>query len=194
MPEPAFLVEGRMEQQIIQRLCPDKAVRLINCNGRDVTMSAIAKVLDARLRRLKNFHPIIIILDRERRPQTCDELLGELTNLLDAKGYQGAYVLGMADRTIENWILSDWEFVSSEFEFLMHEGLEQDCHGKTEIRKLLPNGTLYHETTLGVDLFLKCRAAKLFDRSTSFRSLVTQLDFQCHWLREVHERFCPQYH
>jgi hypothetical protein len=67
MPEPAFLVEGQMEQRIIQSLCPNKPVRLIRCNGDDVSMAAIARALNARLRLLLNYSPIIIILDRERR-------------------------------------------------------------------------------------------------------------------------------
>ena len=48
MPEPAFLVDGHMEQLIIQQLCPKKPVRRIGCNGDDVSMAAIANAYTER--------------------------------------------------------------------------------------------------------------------------------------------------
>jgi len=73
-----------MEQDIVQRLCPGMPVRLIGCNGHDVTMAALSKVLDARLRRLKNYRPVVIIVDRERRSQPASALVSELCQLLNA--------------------------------------------------------------------------------------------------------------
>jgi hypothetical protein len=85
MPECAFLVEGHMEQLVIQRLCPRKPVRRIGCNGDDVSMAAVAKALDAQLRLLSDYAPVVIILDRERRQETCQELIHDLSALLDRK-------------------------------------------------------------------------------------------------------------
>jgi hypothetical protein len=193
MPEPAFLVEGCMEQRIIQELCPRKPVRLIGCNGDDVSVAAIAKALNARIRLLGDYHPIIIILDRERRVESCGQLIQDLSALLDnTYNHQGKYVIGMADRTIENWILSDWDSIASQnssFKALTDE--IQGAHGKSEIRKLLPKEIIYHETTVGVDLFLKCRPAQLFASNESFRNFVSQLNIECWWLSEIDSRFAP---
>ncbi|QEX16264.1 hypothetical protein FRZ44_15570 [Hypericibacter terrae] len=193
MPE-AFLVEGQMEQRIIQKLCPGKVVRLIGCNGDDVTMGAIANAVDARLRRLINYSPVIILLDRERRQAPCEELIQELTTLLDGKGYGGRYIVGMPDRTIENWILSDWQHILELCpDFGVAGAVAEGCYGKSVIRKLLPDGTIYHETTLGVELFLKVRPDTLFVSNGSFRRLVERLQIECWWLRGIDERFTPKY-
>ena len=128
-----------MEQLIVQKLCPGRPVRLIGCNGDDVTMAAVAKALNARLRMLRVYHPVIIILDRERRTSSCGELIWELSTLLDDYGHQGQYVIGMADRTIENWILSDWSYIVQENP--AYQALPVDMrseHGKVVISKLMP--------------------------------------------------------
>lgn len=192
MPEPAFLVEGQMEQLIIQRLCPGRAVRRIGCNGDDVSMSALAKLLDTRLRMLKNFSPVIIILDREGRQETCESLIEQLTLELDARGYKDRFVIGMPDRTIENWILSDWGSVmEGDGRYKSIEGPIKGKHGKSLIRKLMPEGIYYHETTVGVELFLKCRPTVMYLNSESFRSFISCLKLECRWLKDIDNKFSP---
>jgi len=181
MPNPAFLVDGQMEQRIVQKLCPGHPVRLIGCNGENVSMAAVAKSLNANIRMLKRNHPIIIVLDRERRSQTTDELIAELSLLLDNYGHQGQYVIGMADRTIENWILADWGYIRTQMpgcrQFLSDP---EACHGKSAIKKLMPPNVLYHETTIGVDLFLKCRPQEIRKASRSFQSFVSKINLGCY--------------
>jgi hypothetical protein len=43
MNRPAFLVEGKMEQLIVQSLCQGAPVRLINCNGDNVALGSVCK-------------------------------------------------------------------------------------------------------------------------------------------------------
>ena len=43
MNKAAFFVDGNLEKKFIQRACPNTVVRILNCNGKDVEMSAIAK-------------------------------------------------------------------------------------------------------------------------------------------------------
>src|SRR5690348_2601584 len=118
MPEPAFLVDGVMEQRIIARLCPDRPVRRIECNGHDVALEAIVDRVDLHIRDLNNrYHPIIILIDRETRRSSCEEILSEMRTLLDAKGHANQCVIGVVDRCIENWILADWENVSQKMGF-----------------------------------------------------------------------------
>lgn len=186
MPSPAFLVEGQMEQRIVQRLCKGQPVRLIGCNGDSVSMAAVAKALNVNMRMLKNYHPIVILLDREGRSAPIDELICELGRLLDHSGHQDRYIIGMADRTIENWILSDWTHICSQMpghkEF---SGNPEACHGKSVLRKLMPPNTYYHETTVGVELFLKCRPREIQRRSQSFAAFITRIKFGCYWLRDI---------
>jgi hypothetical protein len=186
MPNPAFLVDGQMEQRIIQKLCQGQPVRLIGCNGDDVSMAAVAKALNANIRMLKRYYPIVIVLDRERRTQSTDELITELSLLLDNYGHQGRYVIGMTDRTIENWILADWGHICSQMPG--HEELQghpEACHGKSVLKKLMPPNVLYHETTIGVELFLKCRPNEIQKASRSFQAFVSKINFGCYWLRNI---------
>lgn len=175
-----------MEQKIVQRLCPGQPVRLIGCNGDSVSMFAVYKALNLHIRMLKNYHPIVILLDRERRMQTCDVLIAELRALLDQNGHTGRYVIGMADRTIENWILADWSSACTRYEGCREFGDDSEaCHGKSTIRRLMPRNIIYHETTIGVELFLLVRPATIFEASKSFRDFVGQLKIGCYWLRDL---------
>ena len=56
MSKPAFFVEGKTEQRIVQTLCPGCPVRIINCNGDGVSLEAISKRVGtlARLLHEKN--------------------------------------------------------------------------------------------------------------------------------------------
>ena len=192
MPEPAFLVEGQMEQLILQHICPGKTVRRIGCNGDAVSMEAVARALTVHRRLLKTCCPVVILLDRERRQQDCAALRSELSRILDGGGYGGRYVVAFADRTIENWILADWDNIRScQPHFRELQGQSEGCHGKAVIRRLMPKGTIYHETTIGVSLFKLCRPTELYRRSNSFRDLVDELDFDCWWLNQIEHEVPP---
>jgi hypothetical protein len=195
MTKPAFLVEGQMEQAIIQAICPNHPVRLIGCNGDSVSMMAVARALEVHFRLLKNYHPIIILFDRERRTESCDALRTELSIYLDQKNHEGQYVIGMPDRTIENWILADWDnLCKTEHGYKAFDGDPEDCHGKSTLRRLLPRHVVYHETTTGVDLFLKCRPEEIYRRHKSFRDFVSRIQIPCYWLKgigEGSESICP---
>jgi hypothetical protein len=87
MSNPAFLVEGVMEQRFIRYICPDKAVRLIGCNGKKASMKTISTFIERHIKSLGNRHyPIVIILDREQRVEKCSELIDDLTKELEKKG------------------------------------------------------------------------------------------------------------
>jgi len=186
MSKPAFLVEGQMEQKIIQAICPGIVVRRINCNGIDVSMRAIAKTLDANMRLLKNYYPIFIVFDREGREQSCEKLMAELSEILNAKDYAGTYRIGIADRTIENWILADWRHALELFDGDDEDSTNHDGeNGKSRLKKMLPKGIVYNETTIGVDLFRKCRPSEMYANSSSFRKFVDTIDIKCWWLKSV---------
>lgn len=194
MHNPAFLVEGQMEQAIIQRICPGVPVRLIGCNGKGVSMEVMAKTLRARFLRLERSHPIVVIFDREKRVEERDELLRSLSSKLDSFGYKGRYVLGMPDRTTEMWILSDWDGVRLKKPDLKeYSGSIEGENGKSIIKRLLPDNVIYHETTLGVELFCSARPERIYSANLSFRELLDKLLFPCHWAVSINERFQPNY-
>jgi hypothetical protein len=141
MPEPAFLVDGVMEQRIIARLCPNKPVRRIEYNGRDVELEAIVERLDLHIQNLNNrFHPIIILIDRETRSMSSDQIVIDISQRLDERGHRNQYVVGVVDRCIENWILADWDNVARKQGFPAQR-VPASCEGiqgKAELKRLLP--------------------------------------------------------
>jgi len=44
---------------------------------------------------MRGYAPIVVILDRERRAETCDDLVSALSALLDAQNHQGRYLIGI---------------------------------------------------------------------------------------------------
>jgi len=191
MPEPAFLVDGVMEQKIIAHLCPKKPVRRIECNGRDVALEAIVERLDLHIQNLNNrYSPIMILIDRETREMSCDEIIVQLTSLLEMKGHHGQCVVGVVDRCIENWILADWENVkrTKAIAGKSMRGNSEGVQGKVMLKRLRPDDILYNEPTWGKELFLACDPRRIYAKSESFRRFVDQLQLPCHWLAAVSER------
>jgi len=54
MPKPAFLVDGDLEQRVVQRLCPGTTVQIVHRNGKDVALSAMAGRIATLIRNMGN--------------------------------------------------------------------------------------------------------------------------------------------
>jgi hypothetical protein len=161
MPDPAVLVDGIMEQRILQHICQGKPVQRLNCNGKDVSLHAIVDRIEFHIRLLNNrYRPIVILIDRERRRSTSREIATKMNSLLNERGFAGQFVLGVVDRCIENWILADWESVVVRFDEYAIRRSErktpfESTQGKSELKRLLPRDLLYNEPTWGKDMFLR---------------------------------------
>ena len=185
MPDPAFIVEGFMEQKIVQRLCPGKKVIRLEMNGTDVSLEAIANQIETQFLSFGNRHyPIIVIFDREERNKDPETLINELLHLLNEnQDMRGQMVVGMPDRMIENWILADWDTLAN------HYGLGErpdenyeGTHGKRKLRSLLPSDCNYHETTDGVDIFIACDPKRISEFSESFFNFERRVCQYCSWI------------
>ncbi|MGA9048256.1 MAG: hypothetical protein WB588_04605 [Dehalococcoidia bacterium] len=182
MNKAAFLVDGHLEQKFIQKSCPGRPVQRLECNGHNVSLSAIAERIETHCRLFNNrYYPIIVVIDREDRRETSQEISSSLHSLLEQLGIVDTIIIGVTDRTIENWILADREIVNQcEYKVkeitISYEGRK----GKTVIKKHL---RMYHETTDGVDLLVKCRAGHIKNNSPSFAEFYDQLPINsCPWL------------
>jgi hypothetical protein len=194
MPEPAFLVDGVMEQKILMKICPGRPVRRLNCNGNNVSIASITKAIDLQINLLGNrYHPIIIIIDREKRELTCDELITDMARHLESLGHADQCVIGVVDRCIENWILADWDTVIEAFGFppLANQAATEGVQGKSALKQLLPRGIVYNEPTWGKDMFLACRPERIYENSASFKSFIDKLSLTCPWLAKIDARFAP---
>jgi hypothetical protein len=183
MKKPAFLVEGHLEKKFVQKACPNAVVRLLQCNGDNAALTAIAKRIVTHCRLLRGrIHPLIVVLDREDRRQTATEISDELLALVRQDGVKDDLIVAVSDRNIENWILADIQTVIE-----LHP-CAQTCwtrspdgfNGKSRLKKTIK---YYHETTTGVDLLLKCRA-NIMRCSPSFDYFFKRIDhLECWWLQ-----------
>jgi hypothetical protein len=189
MPEPAFIVEGHIEQMIVQRLCPGKPVQRLQVNGDDVEISAIVDRIETIYRILNNrYYPICVIFDRERRQDTCDTILTHVASELEKRGLDlSQFRIGVCDRTIENWILADEALLRHIYGYdgtVVFEGTQ----GKSALKRICEGVERYRETTVGVRLFLSADVQAIYDVSPSFRYFVHAVDFECGWMDRIVRR------
>lgn len=181
----AFLVEGRLEQKAIQKICPGSPVRVIGANGRDCSIEAIVKRIESLLRLLNNRHyPIFVIFDRECRDATSEEIELEVLDRLKALGFgEDQFVIGIPDRHIENWIMPH---VSEDGIFCAVPPSTQLCDGefgKGVIRGRLEKASIvYHETTVGAELLCKIVPKFVEQTNPSFSRFRQKGRRQCTWL------------
>lgn len=190
MPSPAFIVEGLMEQKIVQRICPGTPVRRIGCNGETAKMETVAKFIKAQIRALPRGHsPVIIVMDREKRAESCETLIDQLKSCLLDTGCTMDIVIGMPDRSFECWMLYDVAAVERHFD-VTNSGIKpEEGFGKGKLKNV-SRKQRYHEPTDGVDLFLKADKGKIYTGSPSFRNFVDQLPDICYWLRSFKRTAC----
>ncbi len=179
----AFLVEGRMEKAIVERLCPGTPVRLIGANGDNVAIETIAKFVAAQAEFLINrYFPIYVIFDRERRPARCEEIIVDLFTHLQHHGiHESQLRIIVADRTTEAWFLPFLQDDGTLADLQCRTGCE-GLHAKADVKQVFRSlGKNYIETIHGVDLFCGLDPRLAVTSSPSFRRLVDALTDDCWW-------------
>jgi Domain of unknown function (DUF4276) len=178
---PAFIVDGFTELNILRKLCPNQPIKR-SINGKDVSLKRAAEEIVTIIRVLNNRnYPIVILTDREKRNddflKVANDLKQEVVKLFAEKGIVVDIRVGVADRMIENWILADADALGNHPEIPTEtDGIS----GKSWIKKVKTN---YSETADGPDLFLKADALKIYKQSPSFKHFVDQLkDLDCFYL------------
>lgn len=179
MSNPAFIVDGHTEQKFLGCICPGQPIRRTNLNGKSVTISAIANKIASLIRLLGNRHyPIIIIIDRESRIETAEELSSELHNQLIQLGLGNHDLrVGFADRMIENWIIADFEKIGK----IAKKPIETDgLRGSSVIKK---HKGSYNKVIDGVNLLLSVDKKVVYNSSPSYRRFIDLLDgIECGYL------------
>ncbi|MBS1522432.1 MAG: DUF4276 family protein [Bacteroidetes bacterium] len=176
MSSPAFIVDGFTERNIVQQICPGKPIRRTDLNGKNVSIEAIAKKIASLIRLLNNRHyPIIILVDKEDRNMSNEEMCQKLRQLIIEEGINDIELkIGVADRMIENWILADWGKITQNAAKPENtDGLK----GSSRLKELLGS---YGKTTDGVDMFINADPSIIYQNSPSFRLFADQLkDIEC---------------
>lgn len=179
MSNPAFIVDGFTERNILQSLCPGQPIRRTDLNGKSVSLEAMAKKIASLIRLLNNRHyPIVILVDKENRNISFQDMCNKLHELIVNEGINNLELkIGVADRMIENWILADWMKIHTELPKLENtDGL----NGASKLKELLGS---YGKTTDGVEMFLNADPRTVYSNSPSFRHFVGIIkDIDCQYL------------
>ena len=185
MPEPMFLVEGNMEKKFLQKVCGEKCAIGKIRNGKTITIPAMAEQIVKRIKFYKkwNCHPIVILVDLERRSGTWSEMEKDLRAEIKNLGYDPSeFKIGIADRMIENWILADHDLMNDEFKGIFDERNYDGENGKKILKNLIGEGS-YKKTTRGVELLRKMNVRRASRNSESLKSFIETLDgIDCWWL------------
>jgi hypothetical protein len=190
MNNVAFIVEGLMEKLALQKICKSRTIRLLNCNGDNVKLSAICDRIETIIKVFNNrLHPIIVILDREDRSMTSMDMATEIVRLLRAKNIVDEVIVGIPDRTIENWVLADLDNFKAQMSIAKDICNDNEgCNGKGRLTYYLPRGVKYQETVHGVRLLTTSTPRAMYSNSESFKAFAEQLrDRGCDWLNSCFE-------
>lgn len=182
MPNPAFIVDGHTEQSFISGICPGHPVQRTNLNGKDVTITAIAKKIASMIRLLGNRHyPIIILVDREERDTSSRDLVTQLNEALIEEGLGDQDLrIGFPDRMIENWIVADFKLIGNiEKKPNNTDGLK----GASVIKKYKDS---YSKVIDGVRLLNSMDKELVYNESPSFRNFVDSLEgIECEYINDL---------
>ena len=189
MNNPAYLVEGDLEQKFIQNTCPGCPVKKINCNGIWTSIEAIAKRVGTLGRLLHKRHsPLVVVFDREGREESAEHLEKTFREVLAQEKIDVPIVVGIPDRNVEAWILADYEMFlqSARLGASSPVSTFEGRNGKLVIKQTLGEGKSYVETIDGVAWLKAARPAVIQKHSPSFNRLFSALsDLDCWWLKQL---------
>ena len=179
MPNPAFIVDGFTEKLFLSQICPGNPVKRTDLNGKHVTIAAIAKKVSSIIRLLGNRHyPIIVLVDREERDESVEQLCESLHHAIMEEGLNDQDIrIGFADRMIENWIIADYKLIGS----IKDKPQQTDgLRGSAVIKK--KKGS-YNKVIDGVKLLHSIDKRTVYNESPSFRSFMDKLEgIECEYI------------
>lgn len=182
MINPAFIVDGFTERNIIQNICPGAPIRRTDLNGKDVSIEAMAKKIASLIRLLNNRHyPIVILVDKESRKISCEEMISKLEASIKSEGINDIdFRVGVADRMLENWIIADWDKLKTK----KGKPSSTDCiNGCGKLKELIGS---YGKTTDCVEMFLNADVKKIYKNSPSFKIFADKIaDIDCEYINNL---------
>lgn len=139
------------------------------------------------LYKTKNINPDIVIVwfDREKNPQSSDEIRSIVHESLTAIGVLAEKLkICIPDKMTENMILADEELVRSEFDLPNFNYEGDGTNGKHSLKVLYESkGAKYKETYHGVTLLKKMHLSRSAVKSPSVSRFFNEFESDCWWIR-----------
>lgn len=144
-----LIVEGQCERDALPPQMRSKCVvRRRQLNGKRVSLLQIANECTSLLRALdgRRCRKFLIVVDREERTLTAQEMANQLTTLI-AERVSVPFRLVVADRMFENWLLADVEAIvarySNDFNPASNSPAHEGINGKARLRQLMRKPCCY---------------------------------------------------
>lgn len=182
MMNPAFIIDGFTERNILQNICPGAPIRRTDLNGKNVSIEAMGKKIASLIRVLNNRHyPIIILVDKESRNISCKEMIKKLETSIKNEGIENIdFRVGVADRMLENWILADWEKLRCK---MKKPSNTDNINGCAKLKEAIGS---YGKTTDCVEMFLNADVSNIYKHSVSFKIFADKIaDINCEYLNKL---------
>jgi len=169
---PAFIVDGFTEKNIIDKICPNRPIRRTDLNGKDVSLDAIANRLASYIRLFSNrYYPIIVIIDKESRSQSCDEIVSYIMDKLYNLGFNNQDIrISIADKMIENWLIADLRLFSPK---LPPPKNIDGINGASQLRKIFGS---YSKSTDCIKILDDFCPEVAYKNSSSFKSFIDSIE------------------
>jgi hypothetical protein len=143
-----LILDGRSEIKALGNQVRNVEIRKRPSNGITVSIDQIANESVKLLKALGSAGCVkkILVIDRENRTHSATKI-GEQLKKLIAKNTAEDFVVVVADRMFENWILADIESVSGKHSDRLKKTSNsmdfEGCHGKSELKNKLKDGHRY---------------------------------------------------
>lgn len=186
-----FIVEGDLEKKFLEKQCKSHfIIRKIPSNGDSVSVVRIIAMIKAIIELINNPGDIFVIIDREGRSETSEELEQFIFDGLVGAAPGSQFSIHVADRMIENWIIAEQRVLISEnLEVEINSGKFEGCGGKAKLKAAFKKiDSSYSETVDGVRLLERCIPSIIAKNSPSFSrlypKLLTNIGF-CSWVTKT---------
>lgn len=176
-----LIVDGYCEKEAFPAQMQSKCVvRRRQSNGNCVSLLQIANECANLLRALegRRCRKLLIVVDREDRPITAQEMADQLIVMISAK-VSVAFKLVVADRMFENWLLADIEAVAgkyaNDFSAVANTPTNEGSNGKTRFKQLMKKPYSYCPG-VAKKYYSSIRIPVAERNSLSFRSWIAALN------------------
>lgn len=179
MERIAALVEGHTEYHFMQATYPKVIVQRCIPNGDDVDLDLIVAAINDQLEVLGGeIKKVVILFDREGRAVEAGEVSSYVLKKIAGNCNNRSIYIGVSDREIENWIVSDHEHMINLYGDGSYKYSGDGSKGKSTLKKLHGVDPAPRDKAL---ILKSCSAKRSSENSPSLKAFLGSIDFDWAW-------------
>lgn len=173
------LVEGHTETHFVKTAYPNAIVQRPFPNGDDVSLDLIVECINDRLETVGNdIKRVMILLDRERRSLSAEDMSAYLMAGVATANSHRTFYIGVSDREIENWVISDEANIKTLYNVHNYEYPGDGCGGKSRMKQITEVDLSYRDKA---HILRSNYCSRMRAKSNSLAAFVAKIDFPWWW-------------